>query len=129
VPEPTTPTPTVRRAFFALDAVRRRQVLEVLSYIDALHCHIDPDMYRIELDEVKSLQRKFGDGDDDPPATISVTYDELFALSICIDAANTYSHRKSAGLRADLSDAEFDDVEHWVTASERWFITPLPSEE
>jgi hypothetical protein len=129
VPDPSRDKPVVRRAVFALEPARRRQVLEILWYIDALHHHIDPDMYRIELDEVKNLQRIFGNGIDTPPLTISVTYDELFALSICVDAANTYSHRKSAGLRADLTDEEFDDVQTWVTTNERWFITPLKNDE
>lgn len=119
--------PIVRRAVVALDSARRRQVLEVLSYIeDRLHW-IDPDMYRIERHQLETLQRLFGNGneDEDPPAQLSVTYDEVFSLETCVMAADTYAHRRGERQHCTLTDQEFTDVDAWVATIRRLFITPL----
>jgi hypothetical protein len=116
-------TPIVRRAVFALDPERRRQVLEVLWYIEQRHFWIDPDMFKIELKEVEVLKRIFGEGLDEPPPTISVTNDEIFALELCVMAADAYAHRRGERHLCALTDEEFDDLDKWVAQTQRWFVT------
>lgn len=117
--------PIVRRGVFALTRARQRQVLEVLSYIELRHEWIDPDMFRIDMTLVAALQRIFGAGEDDAPPSISVTYDEVFALETFVMAADTYAHRKGERKYCEVTDAEFDDLDLWVAQTRRWFVTPL----
>jgi hypothetical protein len=128
VPDSQPKKPIVRRAVFALDPERRRQILEVLWYIEHRHHHIDPDMFDINLDEVEMLKRLFRDGDDKGPPTISVTHDQVFALNICVMAADIYAHRTGERAYCNVSDEHFVDLAKWMTATERWFITPLRDE-
>jgi hypothetical protein len=118
-------TPIVRRAVFALAPGRRRQVLEVLWYIEHRHHWIDPDMFKIELDEVATLKRIFGESEEEPPSTISVTNDEIFSLETCVMAADAYAHRRGERQLCALTDEEFAEVGAWVAQTHRWFITPL----
>jgi hypothetical protein len=125
VPDSQPNKPIVRRAVFALDPDRRRQILEVLWYIEHRHHFIDPDMFDIDLDDVEILKRLFRDGDDEGPLTISVTHDEVFALDTCVTAADVYAHRKGERALCNVSDEDFVDLGKWMAETERWFITPL----
>jgi hypothetical protein len=125
VANPRESTPTVRRAVISIDAVRRRRLLRVLDYIEVRHPSIDPDMYDIDLVEVAALKALFTTEDEKDEITISWVHDDLFALSIIIDAAETYSTRYGGGGIYGVSPSELEDLRRWVTASERWFITPL----
>jgi hypothetical protein len=125
VPDSQPKKPVVRRAVFALAPERRRQILEVLWYIEHRHHHIDPEMFRIDLDEIEMLKRLFKDGEDEGPPTISVRHDQVFALNTYVMAADTYAHRKGERAYCNVSDEHFVDLAKWVTETERWFITPL----
>jgi hypothetical protein len=125
VANPREPTPTVRRAVISIDAVRRQRLLRVLDYIELRHPSIDPDMYSIELENVAALKALFTTQDEDEAISISFVHSDVFALSIIIDAAETYSTRYGGGGIYGVSPSELEDLRRWVNASERWFITPL----
>jgi len=118
-------TPKVRRAVITLDAVRRQRLRRVLDYIEMRHPSIDPDMYDIELEKVAALKTLLTTDDEHEPITISWLHDDLFALSIIIDAAGTYSTRYGGGGIYGVSPTDLEDLHRWVATSERWFITPL----
>lgn len=119
--------PVVRRAAFVINQARRRQFVEVLDYIETLHWHIDPDMYRIELTGVAALKLRFQDDEDDTSEVVcmSFTHDELFTLSIVVAAADTYSHRSKQPRVHGVNDQQLKALDEWVARAERWFITPL----
>jgi len=125
VANPRESTPQVRRAVISIDAVRRLRLLRVLDYIEMRHPSIDPDMYDIQLDKVAALKTLLTTDDEHEEITISWLHNDLFALSIIIDAAETYSTRYGGGGIYGVSPTELDDLRRWVDASERWFITPL----
>ena len=123
-------SPVVRRAAFVVNKERRRQFVEVLDYIKALHYHIDPDMYRIDLEMVAALERLFRDEEEEEDSAeamcLAFTYHELLALGCFIDAADTYCHRSS--MKRDdlrLTDQQLTALSDWVTRAERWFVTPV----
>jgi hypothetical protein len=125
VPNPRESTPTVRRAVISIDGVRRQRLVRVLDYIEMRHPSIDPDMYDIKLDVVAALKALLTTEGEDEEVTISWVHGDLFALSIIIDAAETYSTRYGGGGIYGVSPSELEDLRRWVNASERWFITPL----
>jgi hypothetical protein len=125
VANPPESTPKVRRAVISIDAVRRQRLLRVLDYIELRHSSIDEDMYRIELEQVAALKTLLRTEDEQEEITISWLHDDLFALRIIVDAAETYSTRYDGGGIYRVSPAELEDLRRWVAASERWFITPL----
>jgi hypothetical protein len=125
VANPHEATPKVRRAVISIDAVRRQRLLRILDYIDMRHPSIDPDMYDIELDEVAALKTLLTTDDAREKITISWLHEDLFALSIIIDAADTYSTRYGGTGIDGVSPSELEDLRRWVDAAERWFITPL----
>lgn len=119
--------PVVRRAAFAIGEKHRRQFVHVLDYIETQHWHIDPDMYAIELEDVLALKKRFQDDEEDPPEVVclSFTHDEIFSLSLVVDAAGTYSHRHNEPRVCGVTDQELKALDEWVARAERWFITPL----
>lgn len=119
--------PVVRRAAFAIREKQRQQFCHVLDYIEMQHPHIDPDMYCIELQGVLALKQRFQDDEDDPPDIVcmSFTHDEIFSLSIIVDAATTYSRRHKEPRVYGVTDQQLKALEEWVAQAERWFITPL----
>jgi len=119
--------PVVRRAAFSIGEEHRRQFVHVLDYIEMQHWHIDPDMYRIELDEVLALRKRFQDDEEDPPDVVcmSFTHDEIFSLGIIVAAADTYSHRHKQPRVLGVTDQQLRALDEWVARAERWFITPL----
>lgn len=117
--------PVVRRAVFALAPDRRRQVLEVLWYIEHRHHWIDPDMFDIDLDDLAALQQMFGADDDPAPATISLTFDDVVALETCVMAADAYTHRQGERGLCSLTDEEFADIDRWMSEARQCFVTQL----
>jgi hypothetical protein len=119
--------PVVRRAAFVIGEAQRRQFCNVLDYIEMQHWHIDPDMYRIELEEVLALKRRFQDDEEDPPDVVcmSFTHAEIFSLSTFVDAATTYSHRHKQPPVYGVNDQQLKALDEWIARAERWFITPL----
>jgi hypothetical protein len=119
--------PLVRRAAFTIDEEHRRRFVHVLDYIEMQHYHIDPDMYRIELDEVLALRQRFQDDEDDPPAIVcmSFTHREIFSLAIFVEAAITYSNRRNEPRVLGVTAEQLESLDEWVARAERWFFTPL----
>jgi hypothetical protein len=56
---------------------------------------------------------------------ISWLHEDLFALSIILDAADTCSTRYGGTGIPGVSPSELEDLHRWIDASERWFFTPL----
>lgn len=120
--------PIVRRAAFLVSKELRRQFVEILDYVETFHQTIDPDMFRIDLEQVTALKRLFEDDEEDTTEAVCLafTHDDIFALSIIVDATDTYCHRRTMQRGAlNLTDQQLTDLRDWVTRSERWFITPL----
>jgi hypothetical protein len=115
----------VLRAVISVDAVRRRRLLDVLSYVEHRHSKFDPDIYDIDLAQVGALKNQFTTEDEEAEISFSFTHEDLFALSIIIDAADTYSTRSGGQGIDSVSKPQLEDLRRWVAASERWFITPL----
>ena len=120
--------PVVRRAAFVVDKERRRQFAEVLDYVETFEQVIDPDMFHIDLEQVKALKRLFVDDEDDDTESVCLAFNrhELFALGLFVDASDTYCHRRTMQRGAlNLTDQQLIELRDWVDASERWFFTPL----
>jgi hypothetical protein len=120
--------PVVRRAAFVVHKERRRQFAEVLDYVETFHVIIDPDMFRIDLEQVTALKRRFEDDEEDTTEAVCLafSYDELFALGLFVDATDAYCHRRTMQRGAlNLTDQQLTELRDWVTRSERWFFTPL----
>jgi hypothetical protein len=125
VTNPRESTPKVRRAVITIDAVHRQRLLHILDYIEMRHYAIDPDMYDIDLERVAALKALLTTDDEHEPITISWLHEDLFALSIILDAADTYSTRYGGTGIPGVSPSELEDLHRWVDASERWFMTPV----
>jgi hypothetical protein len=108
----------------SIDAIRRRRLMRVLDQIEHEQPSIDPDMYRIELDEIAALKAVFTTGDEHAEISISFTHHDLFTLGVILDATAYVLRSRAAGIPV-VSRSELEDLRRWVDSSERWFITPL----
>lgn len=117
--------PIVRRAVIRVGATRRQRLLRVLEYVEFRHQSIDEDMYRIDLGQVAALNALFTVEDsDEAEIRVSFTHDDVFALSIIVDAVD-YCTRSYKETIHDVGDPELADLRNWVANAERWFIIPL----
>ena len=110
-----------------IDAIRRRRLLNVLEYIELRCWSIDDEMYSIDLLQLRSFKVLFTTEDDDANVSVSFTHEELFALSIIIEAAQ-YLTRRDGQEIPDVGRRQLEDLHRWAETSERWFITPLKFE-
>jgi hypothetical protein len=117
----------VRRVVIGIDAIRRRRLLNVLEYIELRCGSIDDDMYSIELLQLRSFKVLFTTEDDNANVSISFTHEELFVLSIIIQAAQHLTRRDGHEI-PDAGRRQLEDLHRWAETSERWFITPLKFE-
>lgn len=116
--------PSVRRAVFGLDAERCRQFLATIEYVESWHWHIDPDMFRIDLDGLAAVKQRFPADTDGLPAagSVSFSYEELFALETVVFAADVYSHRQGQPPVDGVSDRQFGELTAWLGEALRWFV-------
>jgi hypothetical protein len=114
-----------RRITLTIDAVKAGQLFEVFDYLDLQHYHIDPDMYRLDRERIEQLREIFTPGDPPVPVTMSFTYRELFNLSIMIEAADTYSHRKNQPRVYGVTDEQLAALDQWCVVEMRAFRESL----
>ena len=114
---PQEPKPTE----FVVSAERHRFMCEIIDYVRTIHHHIDPDMYDIDAKRLEHFAWCF-EGDMVEPSgfIMTVTYEDLFDLQIIVDAAYTYSNRKSAGSRPEsLTNVGFEALVTWLSQTQR----------
>jgi hypothetical protein len=61
--------------------------------------------------------------------TMQVSWEDLRFIETVVMAADTYSHRKTAGLRVEgITDQGFDDLMKWLARSEDELFRPKRNE-
>ena len=105
---------------------RHQQLQDILGYVKNLHSFIDPDMYRISTEKLEELEWSVEGVEFESEGfkeclglTMQVSWDDLMFLETVVEAADTYSHRRSTGQRVEgITDQGFDDLMKWLTRSE-----------
>lgn len=94
---------------------------EIIEYLHGIHHHIDPDMYDIHPTRLEHFAWCFdGHSIDSSGFVMTVTYEDLFDLQIMVDAAYTYSNRRTTGSRAaSLTNVGFDAMVEWLSQAKR----------
>ena len=113
-------------AELVVSAERHQQLQDIVGYVKNLHSFIDPDMYRISIKKLEELQWSVEGIEFESEGfkeclgfTMQVSWNDLIFLETVVDAADTYSHRKSTGQRVEgITDQGFDDLTKWLTRSE-----------
>lgn len=103
---------------------------EIIDYVRTIHHHIDPDMYDIDTKRLEHFAWCFEeDMVDHSGFVMTVTYEDLLDLQIIVDAAYTYSNRKSAGSRAEsLTNVGFEAIVTWLSQAQRTLFYSDPKE-
>lgn len=113
-----------------MSAERHRFMCEIIDYVRMIHHHIDPDMYDIDAKRLEHFAWCF-EGDMVEPSgfIMTVTYEDLFDLQIIVDAAYTYSNRKSAGSRPEsLTNVGFEALVTWLSQTQRMLFFSDPKQ-
>ena len=113
-------------AELVVSAERHQQLQDIVGYVKNLHSFIDPDMYRISTKNLEELECSVEGVEFESEGfkeclgfTIQVSWDDLMFLETVVEAADTYSHRRSTGQRVEgITDQGFDDLMKWLTRSE-----------
>jgi hypothetical protein len=118
---PPSSSPESKPTELVVSAERHRFMCEIIDYVRMIHHHIDPDMYDIDAKRLEHFAWCFeGDIVDPSGFIMTVTYEDLFDLQIIVDAAYTYSNRKSAGSRPEsLTNVGFEALVTWLSQSQR----------
>lgn len=105
-----------------LDPEMHRRIAETLSFLEYFEWMIDPLMFRIDLEKVRSLQRLFHaemTGEPlDPPADVAVTFNDINTLIYYAMAAHEYSLRKDGRGKLLVSDAEMRELNAYLVVVE-----------
>lgn len=115
-----------RMAELVVSADRHQQLQDIVGYVKQLHSFIDPDMYSISMEKLEELEWSVEGVEFESEGfkeclgfTMEVTWEDLMFLETVVEAAETYSHRKSTGQRVEsLTDQGFDDLRKWLVRSE-----------
>ena len=113
-------------AELVVSAERHQQLQNIVGYVKQLHSFIDPDMYRISMKRLEELEWSVEGVEFESEGfkeclgfTMQVSWEDLIFLETVVEAADTYSHRKSTGQRVEgITDQGFDDLMKWLTRSE-----------
>jgi hypothetical protein len=113
-------------AELVVSAERHQQLQDIVGYVKNLHSFIDPDMYRISTKKLEELEWSVEGVEFESEGfkeclgfTMQVSWDDLMFLETVVEAADTYSHRKSTGQRVEgITDQGFDDLTKWLARSE-----------
>lgn len=107
-------------AELVVSAERHRHLDNILSYVKAIHHGIDPDMYRISNEKLDHFAWCFeSEAFEHTGFTMTVSWEDLLALETIVDAAYTYSMRRSQRTRVEgLTDLGFDDLLKWLARAE-----------
>ncbi len=113
-------------AELVVSAERHQQLQNIVGYVKQLHSFIDPDMYRISMKKLEELEWSVEGVEFESEGfkeclgfTMQVSWEDLMFLETVVEAADTYSHRKSTGQRVEgITDQGFTDLMKWLTGSE-----------
>jgi len=113
-------------AELVVSAERHQQLQDIVSYVKSLHSFIDSDMYRISIKKLEELEWSVEGVEFESEGfkeclgfTMKVSWDDLMFLETVVEAADTYSHRRSTGQRVEgITDQGFDDLTKWLGRSE-----------
>lgn len=108
-------------AELVVSAERHRFMCEIIEYLQGIHHHIDPDMYNIDAKRLEHFAWCFERDVDEPEGfTMTVTSSDMFDLEIMVDAAYTYSNRKSWRNRVEsLTNVGFEAILTWLYQTRR----------
>ena len=114
-------SPGLKLAELVVSAERHRFMREIIDYLKGIHYFIDPDMYNIDAKRLEHFAWCFEEDADDPSGfTMTVTSTDMFDLEIIVDAAYTYSNRKTSGSRAEsLTNVGFEAILTWLYQTRR----------
>lgn len=103
---------------------------EIIEYLQGIHHHIDPDMYDIDPTRLEHFAWCFGENSIDSSGFVmTVTYKDLFDLEIMVDAACTYSNRRTTGSRAgNLTNVGFDALVDWLSQARQALFRSTPAQ-
>src|SRR5262245_21734365 len=97
-----------------LDPEMHRRIAKTLSFLEYFEWMIDPLMFRVDLEKVRTLQRLFHaemTGEPlDPPTEVAVTFNDINTLIYYAMAAHEYSLRSSGRGKLLVSDAEMREL-------------------
>ena len=89
-------------AELVVSAERHQQLQNIVGYVKQLHSFIDPDMYRISMKRLEELEWSVEGVEFESEGfkeclgfTMQVSWEDLIFLETVVEAADTYSHRKS----------------------------------
>ncbi len=113
-------------AELVVSAERHQQLQDIVGYVKNLHSFIDPDMYRIPIKQLEELEWSVEGVEFESEGfkeclgfTMQVSWNDLRFLETVVEAADTYSHRRTTGHRVEgITDQGFDDLMKWLTWSE-----------
>lgn len=120
MPEKPQSSEPPKLAELVVSAERHRYLDDILLYVRGIYEHIDPDMYRIDKEKLEHLAWCFdGEAFEHSGFSITVSWDDLFALDIIVDAAYTYSNRRTSPGRVDgLTNVGFEELLKWLARAE-----------
>lgn len=87
-------------------------------------------MYKIQLERLEHFAWCF-EGDQIEPSgfVMTVTYKDLLELQLIVDAAYTYSNRKTSGNQAaSLTNVGFEAIVEWLSQSQRALFYSAPTQ-
>ena len=123
-PERTSNPPET--AELVVSAEHHQQLHDIVSYVKELHHFIDPDMYRIPLEQLEELEwcvdgvEFESEGEKEWYGfTMPVSWKDVRFIETVVMAADTYSHRRTTGYRVEsLTDQGFDGLMKWLAKAE-----------
>jgi hypothetical protein len=118
---PPSSSPEPQLAELVVSAERHEFMHELIEYVQGIHHHIDPEMYEIQPERLEHFAWCF-EGDQIEPSgfVMTVTYKDLLELQLIVDAAYTYSNRKTSGSRAaSLTNVGFEAIVEWLSQAQR----------
>lgn len=115
-----------QQAELVVSAERHQQLQDIVGYVKSLHHVIDPDMYDMSMEKleewewyVEGVEFESEGFEECLGFTMQVSWDDLIFLRLVVEAADTYSHRRTTGRRVEgITDQGFDDLMKWLARSE-----------
>lgn len=113
-------------AELVVSAEWHQQLQDIVGYVKHLQRFIDPDMYRLSMEKLEELEWSVEGVEFESEGfreclgfTMKVSWEDLMFLETVVEAADTYSHRRSTGQRVEgITDQGFDALRKWLVRSE-----------
>lgn len=115
-----------QQAELVVSAERHQHLQDIVGYVKSLHGFIDPDMYDMSMEKLEEWEWYVEGVEFESEGfkeclgfTMQVSWDDLIFLRLVVEAADTYSHRRTTGRRVEgITDQGFDDLMKWLARSE-----------